>query len=86
MVCTLFPPFPSPPLLSPHAGPIPLGYRFLSQEHSDKTHKLPIEGFELAEDNYRLLLADVEHFINPHKQQRRPPVYAMVGGAGGGDS
>ena len=74
------PPSPSPLRPSP-SGPIPLGFRFLSQDHSDKTHKLPIEGFELAEDNYRLLLADVEHFINPSKQQRRPPIYAMVGGA-----
>ena len=74
------PPSPSPLRPSP-SGPIPLGFRFLSQDHSDKTHKLPIEAFELAEDNYRLLLADVEHFINPSKQQRRPPIYAMVGGA-----
>lgn len=38
-----------------NAGEIPVGYRYEAQLHSNSTHKIPVENFELAQSNYHEL-------------------------------
>jgi protein maelstrom len=45
-------------------GPIPMGYRYEAQSQSERTHMVPVEGFELATKNYRQLLTDLKSFTN----------------------
>ena len=59
-------------------GSIPLGFRYECQLHSDKTHQIPITSFELADDNYRQILSNIETFINPSHQPHPNPLFALV--------
>lgn len=55
-----------------------MGYRFLAQSVSQQTHDIPI-GFELANGDYRRLVADIEQFVNlSHHAQGMPLFYAQV--------
>lgn len=54
-----------------------MGYRFLAKNSSEQTHEIPIEGFELAEKDYRLVLSELERFLCPDGTQL-PPVFAKV--------
>ena len=65
------------PSLSLTQGKIPMGYRFLAKNSSEQTHEIPIEGFELAEKDYRLVLSELERFLCPDGTQL-PPVFAKV--------
>ena len=58
-------------------GKIPVGYRFLAKSSSEQSHEIPIEGFELAEKDYRLVLSELERFLCPDGTQL-PPVFAKV--------
>ena len=55
-----------------------MGYRSLAMTTSDKTHQIPVEKFELAENNYRVILADLERFVSGGNRGDLPPVYAKV--------
>lgn len=68
-------------LLLSRAGPIPMGYRYLAMNNSDKTHQIPVEKFELAERDYRSILGDLERFVTPDDRGRVPPVFAKVSGS-----
>ena len=56
-------------------GKIPTGYRWEAQNRSEQTHKIPIEKFELAEDNYELILDELQVFINPRRESEFPPIF-----------
>ena len=58
-------------------GKIPMGYRFTAKNTSETTHEIPIEGFELAERDYRQVLRELESFLSPEGAQL-PPVFAKV--------
>ncbi len=77
-------------LLLVHAGPIPMGYRYLAMSTSDNTHKIPIEKKRATalekserqplefESDYRRILAELEEFISPGRRGELPPVFAKV--------
>eukprot|EP00800_Vazella_pourtalesii_P004549 TRINITY_DN1523_c0_g1_i2.p1 TRINITY_DN1523_c0_g1~~TRINITY_DN1523_c0_g1_i2.p1 ORF type:complete len:765 (+),score=147.47 TRINITY_DN1523_c0_g1_i2:161-2296(+) len=56
-------------------GKIPTGYRWEAQNRSEQTHKVPIEKFELAENNYQLILDELQQFINPRRESEFPPIF-----------
>ena len=56
-------------------GKIPTGYRWEAQNRSEQTHKVPIEKFDLAENNYGLILDELQLFINPHRENEFPPIF-----------
>ena len=58
-------------------GKIPVGYRFLAKSSSEQSHEIPIEGFELAEKDYRLVLSELERFLCPDGTEL-PPLFAKV--------
>ena len=58
-------------------GKIPMGFRFTAKNASETTHEIPIEGFELAERDYRQILSELERFLCPDGAQL-PPVFAKV--------
>ena len=64
-------------MLSP-LGKIPLGYRFLAMKTSEQSHEIPIEGFDMAERDYRRILYELGAFLNPDGKVQLPPVYAKV--------
>lgn len=64
-------------------GPIPMGYRYLAKSTSETSHEIPIEGFDQAERDYRLVLAELETFINPERRRETPVIYAKVRVTGG---
>ena len=45
-------------------GPIPIGYRYEAQSQSDRTHNIPVEGFELAVKDYREILSQLQTFVS----------------------
>ncbi|GAB1600194.1 protein maelstrom homolog [Argonauta hians] len=45
-----------------NAGPIPVGYRYEAQFHSENTHQIPIENFELASADYTKLWDSLLNF------------------------
>ena len=65
---------------SHHTGVIPLGYRYQAKSCSELTHQIPIEGFEYAEKDYRMILRELEFFLNPSKHHNPPYIFAKVGG------
>ena len=56
-------------------GRIPTGYRWEAQNRSEQTHKIPIDKFELAENNYQLILDELQQFINPRRESEFPPIF-----------
>ena len=54
-----------------------MGYRYEAQSQSERTHVVPIEGFKLANGNYRQILHDLEQFMNP-PQSGASPVCSLV--------
>lgn len=59
-------------------GPIPTGYRFTCIQHSEDTHQIPIENFDLFDSNYRGLWIQLENFINPDRNlPENPPLYCL---------
>ncbi|XP_013395238.1 protein maelstrom homolog [Lingula anatina] len=59
-------------------GPIPTGYRYTCQNHSDETHQIPIERFEYADKNYMGLWIQMENFLNPNQEKKEsPPLYCQ---------
>ena len=44
-------------------GPIPMGYRYEAQSQSERTHMIPVDGFELANRDYRQILTELRTFI-----------------------
>ncbi|KAI6650506.1 Protein maelstrom-like [Oopsacas minuta] len=56
-------------------GRIPTGYRWEAQNRSEQTHKIPIEKFEFAENNYGMILHELQKFINPRNESEFPPIF-----------
>lgn len=45
----------------------------------EDTHKIPVENFELADQNYRGLWIQLQNFINPNGEKPEyPPLYCLV--------
>ncbi|XP_045165078.2 protein maelstrom homolog [Mercenaria mercenaria] len=62
-------------------GKIPTGYRFTCIQNSEDTHKIPVENFELADNNYRGLWIQLENFINFNgTKSENPPLYCLGAG------
>lgn len=40
-----------------------MGYRYEAQSQSERTHMIPVDGFELANKNYRQILTELQKFI-----------------------
>ncbi|XP_046546716.1 protein maelstrom homolog [Haliotis rubra] len=60
-------------------GRIPTGYRYTCMTNSDETHQIPVENFELSDENYRGLWIQLENFINPSGEKPDyPPVYCLT--------
>lgn len=57
-------------------GPIPKGYTWVSKDHSDNTHKIPILGFELSTNKYSKICRDIEDFIGM-KNKEIIPVFCL---------
>ena len=55
-----------------------MGYRFLAMNTSDNSHQIPVEKFELADKNYRGVLAELERFVCPSGRGELPPVFSKV--------
>ena len=55
-----------------------MGYRSLAMSTSEKTHQIPVEKFERAESDYRMILADLERFVSDGSRGDLPPVFAKV--------
>ncbi|XP_041373037.1 protein maelstrom homolog [Gigantopelta aegis] len=59
-------------------GAIPTGYRFDCMNHSERTHQIPVENFELADANYIGLWTQIENFINYRGEKPEdPPLYCL---------
>ena len=56
-----------------------MGYRYLAKSTSESSHEIPIEGFDLAEKDYRRMLSELEMFLNPERRREPPVIYAKVG-------
>lgn len=54
-----------------------MGYRYEAQSQSERTHMVPVDGFKLANGNYRQLLQDLQSFMNP-PQSGASPVCPLV--------
>ncbi len=66
-------------LLISRIGKIPLGYRFECQQHSDDTHQIPVDGFELQNDDYLGIWLQMCNFVNhQEKKKEYPPIYCLV--------
>lgn len=62
-------------------GKIPVGYRFTCIQHSEDTHQIPIENWDLFDSNYTGLWIQLENFINPEgKLPANPPLYCLGAG------
>lgn len=62
-------------------GKIPTGYRFTCIQNSEDTHKIPVENFERADNNYRGLWIQLENFINYNRtKDENPPLYCLGAG------
>ena len=61
-------------------GPLPLGYRYQAQSHSEATHEIPVSGFDQAVRDYRQLLWEVESFVSPEGNRDIPAVFSKVRG------
>ncbi|XP_067677520.1 protein maelstrom homolog [Haliotis asinina] len=60
-------------------GRIPTGYRYTCMTNSDETHQIPVENFELSDENYRGLWIQLENFVNPGGEKPDyPPVYCLT--------
>ena len=55
-----------------------MGYRSLAMSTSERTHQIPVEKFERAESDYRMILADLEQFVSDGSRGDLPPVFAKV--------
>lgn len=55
-----------------------MGYRSLAMSTSERTHQIPVEKFERAESDYRMILADLEQFVSDGNRGYLPPVFAKV--------
>lgn len=55
-----------------------MGYRSLAMSTSERTHQIPVEKFERAESDYRMVLADLERFVSDGSRGDLPPVFAKV--------
>ena len=58
------------------SGEIPLGYRFRAQQECDEVHKIPLD-FEDASNDYPLIWAQIEQFVNPEGKKDFPPVFVL---------
>ena len=55
-----------------------MGYRSLAMSTSERTHQIPVEKFERAESDYRMILAELERFVCDGSRGDLPPVFAKV--------
>ncbi|KAL4226483.1 hypothetical protein ACF0H5_014466 [Mactra antiquata] len=59
-------------------GRIPTGYRYTCIQNSEESHKIPVEGFELADANYLGLWIQLKNFVNPNGEKPQyPPLYCL---------
>lgn len=63
-------------------GQIMAGYLYTCKSHSESTHQIPVEGFELADANYRGLWMQIENFINPGREKEEHPPLFCLGASG----
>ena len=66
-------------------GPIPIGYRYEAQSQSDRTHNIPVDGFELAVKDYREILSQLQSFVSSGSEGASasiPLLFAKVNGRG----
>ncbi|XP_074662000.1 protein maelstrom homolog [Tubulanus polymorphus] len=60
-------------------GGIPLGYRFTCKQNSEETHKIPIENFDKATDDYMGVWLEMMNFVNPNgEREEYPPLYCLT--------
>jgi len=58
-------------------GPIPQGYRFKAQQHSDLTHKLPLTGKMQLGDDYTKIYDELFHFLSKGGRHI-PPIHVKM--------
>lgn len=59
-------------------GDIPLGYRFIAKDHSEQSHKIPLEKFDQGDSNYKGIWMKLERFVEWDATQSTPaPLYCM---------
>ena len=46
------------------AGRVPMGYMHLSKEHADMTHRIPLDDFSLATNNYPKIVEDITAILD----------------------
>ncbi|XP_071115806.1 protein maelstrom homolog isoform X2 [Haliotis cracherodii] len=60
-------------------GRIPTGYRYTCMTKSEESHQIPVENFELSDENYRGLWIQLENFVNPNGEKPDyPPLYCLT--------
>lgn len=57
-------------------GSLPLGYFYTCKETSDRTHKIPPQGFEHADNKYDIMALKIKDMLNPENTNDDfPPLY-----------
>lgn len=60
---------------------LPFWYRYEAQSQSEQTHMLPVEGIPQSKKDYRLILMELQTFMETNnKGSVQPLLFAKVGG------